>query len=784
MSKQQRRIARSVLPTLRHHWVQHQDSPSSVTSEANPNNRIFDSSDPRLWKENENILFVDDIKNPESSPASALYPVSNQLYTTVESDQNTLFAFYNILNVDSFLFQLAAKPAKKVWDGIVADVLALQQRQDAPKFDILYDMIKVQVFDANICLPTSLPTTLITNIAHSYSAIFNAKNSQFSVQQFASKLEKDKLNCLRIQFDRDDAFFREPKSHNWAEKLLRDLNEYINIQKGAILNSDTIFYITTYLPDYVWHACLIQNYGMDTLHVAKEDEHTQLAIRHRTAQDFIRAAGLTTVPKIGMLLRQAPQPNQTWDDVNQAQSKAMWTDSWELIVGVKNEADLAPVLAKIAQMDGKQGQGLKAEVIKVVPFKYRFTKKESLEKYIMHFCFTCKKHVQPITRHVCSLAPAQALQTQKDLLEIEPLLRQNHATEDEIAMMRINYKSKSCNFCTGINANCFHKDRDCDYKDATFDTQRHNGKFWCNQCEKWSDHKSGEIEACPDFAYFHNARVGRMLHAKVVLFERENLEFIKVCEKKVQMQRMGSQISLQSQSMAPTAPQIMQNKTEEIMTCLSNDFSALSLQKHTQQPQKSKTGVSASQQPPLSLPPFTKACIKNTREKLKHQQQQRFNDLKAKYLVEKRAILGMDGSLFRPKLSYMPAKESLASVLNNELVAARENESKSEILDSIETPGNGKNGGHDARFRILSKTKPAPYGSYKLHQIIPPNLQGLQSKDLKSLPKNKFGSKNLSAANANSNNIGIVTNGTINTTAGLVMDEDMEDIDIETGQSA
>ena len=424
MSKQQRRIARSVAPLTYQRTSSSVNAVSATTTNDSPNLRIFDSSDPRSWQQNENILIVDDLKAPESSPATALYPVSNQLFTTIESDQNTLFAFYNVLNVDPFLFAIAAKPAKKVWDGIVSDVNTLQQQQDAPQFKILYDMIKVQVFDANICPPTSLPTTLVTNIAQSYSAIFNTKQEHSSVQQFAAKLEKDKLNCLRIQFDRDDVFFKNPKSKNWAEYLLQDLNEYINKQKGSVLNSDTIFYITTYLPEYVWHACLIQNYGMDSLHVAKEKIHMQSAIRHRTAQDFIRAAGLTNVPKIAMLLRQAPQPNQTWQDVKQAQSKTMWTASWELVVGVKDEADLPPILAKIAAMDGKQGMGLKSKVIKVVPFKYRFTKTESMEKYVMHYCFVCKKHVQPITRHVCELAGAQALATQKELLEIEPLLRQ------------------------------------------------------------------------------------------------------------------------------------------------------------------------------------------------------------------------------------------------------------------------------------------------------------------------------------------------------------------------
>ena len=785
MSKQMRRIARSVaLPPSSHHGHHHATSlneatPSTTTE--NPNNRIFDSSDPRLWKQNENILIVDDIKAPESSPASALYPVSNQLFTTIESDQNTLFAFYNVLNVDPFLFALAAKPAKKVWGGIVSDVIALQQRQDAPKFKILYDMIKVQVFDANICPPTSLPTTLITNIAQSYSAIFNKTNQQFSTQQFAAKLERDQLNCLRIQFDRDDAFFRNHDSKNWAEYLLQDLNEYINKQKGSVLNRDTIFYITTYLPDYVWHACLIDNYGMDSLHLAKEDIRMQLAIRHRTAQDFIREAGLTTVPKIGMLLRQAPQPNKTWQDVNQAQSKTMWTNSWELVVGVKDAADLPPVLAKIASMNGKKGMGLKSEVIKVTPFKYRFTKAESMEKYVMNYCFVCKKHFQSIVRHVCDLAAAQALQTQKDLVEIEPLLRGKNVTEEEIALTRVNYKSDSCNICTGLNANCFHTDKNCDFMDPTFIAEIKSGRHWCNQCEKWTNHMSGELDQCPDFIYFHNARVGRMLYSKVVLFERENKQFIKVCEEKLEMYGMDTKDEAKTQSNTPISQPMSVTKTEDIMNSISADFSALSIQQRKQQQQRKKTGVFIPQQPTHSLPPYTRNCIQNIREKMKQNQKDRYMQLKARYTMEKHAIIGMDGNRFGPKLRFMEANESLASGLNNDLVAAQENEFKSEVLGNMPTPGSATKDVLVKRFNILDSNKPVPYGTHKLHQKIPPYLRGLRSKDLKSLPKHNFGSKTSVPNTSNINNIGM---GPVTTTAGLVIEEEEEDIDIKTGQSA
>ena len=781
MSKQLRRIAHSVLPRSNdHRYVTKLVDTATTNNNHNPNNRIFDSSDPRLWQQNENILLVDDVKAQESSPSNALYPVSNQIFTSIESDQNTLFAFYNVLNVDAFLFALAAKPAKKVWDGIVSDVIRLQQRPDAPKFKILYDMIKVQVFDANICPPTSLPTTIITNIAQSYSAIFNATNDTLTTQQFATKLENDKFNCLRIQFDRDDAFFKNPKSKNWTEYLLQDLNTYINTQKGSVLNSDTIFYITTYLPDYVWHACLIRNYGMDPLHMAKEDYDKQLAIRHRTAQDFIRAAGLTEVPKIGMLLRQAPQPNQTWNDVNHTHSKTVWTNSWELIVGVKNEAELPQILAKIAAMDGKQGMGLKAASIKVVPFKYRFTKNESMEKYVMNYCFVCKKHVQPITRHVCDLEAAQALQTQKDLLEIEPLLRQKHATEAEIAATRINYKSTSCNICTGLNGNCFHKEKDCDFKDATFDDEIKRGRKWCNQCEKWTDHKSGDFEQCPDFIYFHNARVGRMLHSKVVLFERENAQFIEVCEAELLLPALDPNLALQGPSLPPTAKQIAATKTDAIMNCLTNDFSALALQQHKQRQTRSKPGVSAPQQPSRSLPVYTKTCIQDTRAKIQQNQKQRFDELKAKSRAQKYAVIGMDGQRFRPKLKFMNGNESLVSGLNNDLVAAQENDSKIEFLDNMPTPGNDKKN-ELPRFHILNNFKPVPYGKHKLHQSIPPHLQGLRSKDLKSLPKQTYGSITGVQTSANTNNVGF---GPIMTTAGLVSDEDEEDIDIQTGQRA
>ena len=783
-----RRLARSLAPP--HHHA-HYPSPvtSNLTNNNNPNNRVFDSSDPRLWSENENILLVDDAKQQESSPESALYPVSNQLYTSTESDQNTLFAFYNKLNVNPFLFALAAKPAKKVWDGIVSDVLELQQRQDAPKFKVLYEMIQIQIFDANICPPTSLPTAVITNIAQSYAAIFNSKNESFSTQQFATKLETEKLNCLRIQFDRDDAFFKSPDSKNWPEHLLYDLNDYINIQKEGVFNSDTIFYVTTYLPDYVWHACLIWNYGMDALHVAEKDDPLQLAIRHRTAQDFIRTAGLQDVPKIGMILRKAPPPNKTWDEVQQSKIKKMWTNSWELVVGVKHEADLGPVLDKIAAMHGKQGMGLKSEVIKVVPFKYKFTKTESLEKYILNYCYVCKKHVQPIARHVCNLEAAQALRTQKDLLYIEPLLRQKQVSEAEIAITRINFKSESCNICTGLNPNCFHKDKDCNFDDAAFNTEIKNGRNWCNQCEKWTNHKSGEFEKCADFVYFHNARVGRMLHAKVVMFERENAAFIKVCAEELEVEAVAqAQDKSHTVANAPTAQQIANRQTDAIMKSLENDFSALSIKKHKQHqkqqqkqhPKQAKSGALAAQQPPQSLPPQIMDRIRTRKAKLRENQKQRYARLKAKYLEEKHAILGMDGRRFRPKLAFMEPTDSLASVLNNELVAAHESESKKETLDEIPTPGNAQKDTFVSRFHILNNIKPVPYGTHKLNQKIPPYLQGLRSKDLKSLPKYKYGFM----TNLNDTGNKIDANGAITTTAGLVSDEDMEDIDIAHGQTA
>ena len=507
---------------------------------------------------------------------------------------------------------------------------------------------------------------------------------------------------------------------------------------------------------------------MDSLHLAKEDYRMQLAIRHRTAQDFIREAGLTQVPKIGMLLRQAPQPNQTWHDVNQANSKKMWTNSWELVVGVKDAADLPPVLAKIAAMNGRQGMGLKSEVIKVTPFKYRFTKAESLEK-----------HVQPITRHVCDLVEAQALQTQKDLLEIEPLLRQKHATEEEIALTRVNYKSTSCNICTGLNANCFHKDKDCDFKDANFVNEIKSGRNWCNQCEKWTDHMSGEMDKCPDFIYYHNARVGRMLHSKVVLFERENVQFIKVCEEKMELHGKDPKATTHTQVKPPITQPSSMAKTDEIMNSISADFSALSIRQRKQQQQSAKTRVSAPQ-PPRSLPPYTKSCIQNIRANLKQQQKDRFMQLKMKYTMEKRAIIGMDGSRFGPKLGFMDPNESLASGLNNDLVAVQESDFKSEILDNMPTPGNDKKDALQPQFHILKNAKPTPYGSHKLNQKIPPYLQGLRSKDLKSLPKQRF-QANPSYTNNNNNNIGI---GPVTTTAGLVISDEEEDIDIETGQSA